>query len=286
MAYALRFRVDGQPAGEVVRFGIVPPFYQRGWFLGLMVLLAGGAGYLYFRWRLRVQARTNQLLVDKIQLESNLRQSRLAAIKSQMNPHFLFNALNTIQSFIVTEDTARASGYLSKFSKLTRKVLEMSEQEYITLAEELDMQQVYLSLEKMRFENLEFRIDVSPELQPQTILIPAMILQPYVENAIRHGLLHKRGERLLRISISPLNADTLLMEVDDNGVGRKLSAELNQIKNKDHVSFATGANQQRLDLLNEGRTEKTVVFLDKTDAQGQPCGTTVRIILPIGRKSA
>lgn len=221
-------------------------------------------------------------MIDKINLEKNLNQSTLKAIKSQMNPHFFYNALNTIQSYILANDKKQAVNYLSKFSSLTRTILEMSEKENISLAEEIKTMSLYLDIEKARFnEDFEYEIKMLKISDPDQLKIPAMLLQPYIENAVKHGLLHKNGRKELQI-IFEKNDDRLSIHIDDNGIGMKKSAELNAIKNKNHRSFATGAMQTRIDLLNKNKADKiTIEYIDKLNAAQQSLGTTVIIQIPV-----
>ncbi|HEY8365573.1 MAG TPA: histidine kinase, partial [Bacteroidia bacterium] len=208
--------------------------------------------------------------------------SILASCKSQMNPHFFYNALNTIQAYIFVNDKKKASNYLSKFSKLTRLILEMSERENISLREELEALKLYLDLEKMRFsDSFEYEIKVSSDIVQDSVEFPPMLLQPYVENAVKHGLLHKQGEKSINIKFAR-KEDILIVEIEDNGIGRKRSAELNAIKNKKHQSFSTQANEKRLEILNEGRKAKIAVeYVDKLSNEGNPLGTLVRLYIPI-----
>jgi LytS/YehU family sensor histidine kinase len=222
------------------------------------------------------EQKQNDLLAQKIELEQELHQSMLSSIKSQMNPHFLFNALNTIQSYIYTNEKENASLYLGKFSELTRTILDMSNKPKVTLAEEIKALQLYVELEELRFENkliCNFNIDKS--ISTETVYIPSMLIQPYVENAIKHGLMHQRNQWLLSISFVQ-HQNALEVTIDDNGVGRKASAAINQQKNRKYQSFATGANQKRLDILNKGLKQSIAIqTIDKVDASGQALGTTI-----------
>ena len=208
--------------------------------------------------------------------------SALKAIKSQMNPHFFYNALNTIQSYILANDKKQAVNYLSKFSQLTRTILEMSEKENISLAEEIKTMNLYLEIEKARFdEDFEYEIITDKTLDLELIKIPSMLLQPYVENAVKHGLLHKKGSKTLKI-IFEKKQSMLHIEINDNGIGRQKSSELNAIKNKNHNSFATEAMQNRIELLNKNKIEKiTINYIDKLNPNQQSTGTNVVIEIPI-----
>lgn len=266
---------------KTLKFTIKKPIWQIHWFwIGVIVVLLIIAYFIYKTRLKQLQAR-NRLLVEKIELEKNLNKSVLTSIKAQMNPHFFYNALNTIQSFIFADDKKNASTYLSKFSKLTRLILEMSEKEQIALSEEIMALGLYLDIEKIRFNNkLEYRITVDENLNPDLIKIPPMLIQPYVENSIKHGLLHKKDDCQLSIDFKR-GANGITIIIDDNGIGRAKSAQLNLIKENKHQPFATNANQKRLEILNQDRKKQVVEFIDKTDEQGNSKGTTVIISLPL-----
>ena len=194
-----------------------------------------------------------------------------------MNPHFFFNALNTLQSYILSNEKTEAISYLSKFSKLTRSILEMSEMDTIPIEEEIQTLKNYLDLEKGRFNgDFSYHIELDDSLNGLEYSIPTLLLQPFVENAIKHGLLHKTGKK--NLSIAFINQDQFIkIIVDDDGIGRERSAELNNIKNASHISFATQSLQQRIELLNINKKDKiTLTYTDKHNKQG----TTVTLLIP------
>ena len=201
-----------------------------------------------------------------------------------MNPHFFYNALNTIQAYIFTNEKQKANAYLAKFSKLTRNVLEMSEKETISLNEEIEALKLYLELEKMRFsDQFNFDIVLENSLDKENIEFPPMLIQPYVENAIKHGLLHKKGEKELMITFRK-EQNLLIVLIDDNGIGRKRSKELNRIKSEKHQSFSSDANEKRLEILNKNAKSKAEIvlkFIDKQDINGVAIGTTVILSIPL-----
>ena len=261
---------------------IAAPFYKKPIFIILVAALLLLGLYFYFQQKLRREKKSNDLLAQKIKLEQELQQSMLASIKSQMNPHFLFNALNTVQSYIYTNDKENASQYLGKFSELTRMILTMSNKEKVSLAEELKALQLYLDLEYLRFEDkLIYTITVADTISNETIYIPSMLIQPYVENAIKHGLMHQKNKWLLQLNFMQLH-NSIIVTIDDNGVGRKASEAINQQRYKSHTSFATEANQKRLTILNKG-LQQTIALLitDKIDEFGYAQGTTVTLTIPI-----
>lgn len=280
--YTIRFK--GLVAGtwkqfENIQFQINPPFWSSTWFIVGSMLLLFSVSFLYYRFQLRSLKVRNELINEKIQLESDLNNSLLSSIKSQMNPHFIFNALNTIQAYIFMNERDKATGYLSKFSKLTRAILQMSEKEKIRLSEELEALTLYLELEKMRFqEGFEYVIDVK-EVDVEVVQIPSMLIQPFVENAIKHGLLHHPEEKRLRISIYQ-KAGNLYIEIDDNGIGRKRAEELKKQRNRYHESFSSQANEKRLKLLSRN-TILSIQYIDKFNEYNQPTGTTVLLIIEL-----
>ncbi len=281
--YKIEFKLNNFPIEKkFISFSIAKPYWEQSWFILITILAGSSLLFLYYKWRVKSLQKQNGLLLEKIELEKNLGQSMLIAIKSQMNPHFFYNALNTIQSYIFSNDKKQAASYLNKFSKLTRLILEMSEKETVVLEEEIKALLLYLELEKGRFEDdFNFSINIDPSVDKDMIRIPSMMIQPYVENAIKHGLLHKKGNKELNISFVQ-HTNELVIIVSDNGIGRKQSNELNKIRKDRHSSFATGANLKRLEILNHGRANAIgVVYLDNYTESGLANGTTVNITIPL-----
>lgn len=264
-------------------FYINPFWYQTVWFkLGLILI---GFLFIYFiyLYRLNLHKKRNEELLAIESLNANLRQSQLKGIKAQMNPHFLFNSLNTIQSYILKNEKSKASVYLGKFSNLIRKVLNQSEEEYISLFSEIETLTIYLELEKMRFENvLEYEIVQSENLNKELSYIPSMIIQPFIENALKHGLIHKKENRKLLIQISnEANSKEIVCTIEDNGIGREASARMNKFKLQ-HQSFASEATIKRIQLLNQGKKSKIEVeIIDLKDSHQEPIGTKVILKIPV-----
>ncbi|WP_396145181.1 histidine kinase [Flavobacterium sp.] len=266
---------------QQIKFEIKKPFWLSNFFIFISSLLFLLLFFSFYKYQIRKIEKQNQMLLEKNELEKNLNLSTLKAIKSQMNPHFFYNALNTIQSYILANDKKQAVNYLSKFSSLTRNILEMTEKEFISINEEITTMSLYLDIEKARFDK-DFEYEINTEnISDLEHKIPSMLLQPYIENAVKHGLLHKNGLKKLLITFSK-DGDKIKIEIDDNGIGRQKSAELNAIKNKNHNSFATNAMQNRIDLLNKNNKNKiTIDFIDKMNQSQQSLGTTVVIEIPI-----
>jgi ligand-binding sensor domain-containing protein len=269
---------DGQPSSASIHLPIRirVPFWLEGWFLLLGGALLVGLSYALYRFRIGVLRRRDRL-------ENELRASKLAALRAQMNPHFMFNSLNSIQEFVLINDKRSANLYLSKFASLMRLILDHSNKDLIPLDEEILLLRLYLDLESMRFDGrIETMFQFEPQLSNQGIQLPSMIVQPFVENAFKHGLLHKEGPGKLRLALSLQQPDTLRVEVEDDGVGRKRAQSIQAARPKYHESFSTGAAHTRLALLNLRRSRKIgVVYEDLEDENGNALGTRVILLLPI-----
>ncbi|WP_396188702.1 histidine kinase [Flavobacterium sp.] len=265
-----------------LKIEIEKPFWLTSTFILLIFTLCFSIVFWLYQWQIRKIKRHNQLILDKINLEKNVNQSKLKAIKSQMNPHFFYNALNTLQSYILSNEKKEAIEYLSKFSNLTRTILEMTEKDWVTIADEIKTLTLYLEIEKVRFEkDFSFSISTDSKLDIENIKIPSMLLQPFVENAVKHGLLHQSGSKILSIHFKLTN-ENIIVIIDDNGIGRQKSEVLNSIKNKKHQSFATHALQNRINLINQyNQNNIAIEIIDKTHPNDQPTGTKVIIKIPL-----
>lgn len=278
--YLIEFRLGSNNDFPVqqIKFKICKALWQRYYFWGSIALLITFLGIFYYQRQTQILKKNNELEIEKLALENNLRNSMLTSLRAQMNPHFFYNALNSIQAFIFSDDRKNAATYLAKFAKLTRMTLQMSEKQSVSLSEELTALTLYLELEKVRFEDdFSYEFQIAPELNPDMLKIPAMIVQPYVENAIKHGLLHKKGEKKLKISLF-WEAQQLLIWIEDNGIGRKRSYEINAARQDKYPSFATEANSKRIELLNKGGENIQLQYIDKEDSLGQAQGTIVKIV--------
>ncbi len=215
---------------------------------------------------------------QRLELYNIILETELRVNRALMNPHFVFNSLNALQNFILKNENDRANNYLVKFSKLMRKILENNMSDNIPLEMEIDLLQKYLEIEDLRFEeNIEHTIYVDPAVKPSTIKIPIMMLQPFIENAIWHGLLKKQGAKTLNISFFLHDPDHIECIIEDNGIGRKKSETYNLEKK----SLGIGFVEQRLKLFN--KIHKLNCSLLIQDKAGES-GTLVKIILPILNK--
>ena len=218
----------------------------------------------------------------KNELQQRILEAEQKAIRSQMNPHFIFNALNSIQRFIVENDTLSANEYLAKFGKLIRRILDNSKHKLITIDDELQTLKLYLELESLRFENrFEYTIEVEEKIDTHNSQIPPMLIQPYLENAIWHGLMHKEEKGKLEIKMK-LENDFIFCSIEDNGVGRKKAMELKTKHKPDHKSSGMQLTQERLEIFNAMKTQKLDIrILDLTDEKNEPGGTRVEIKIPV-----
>ncbi len=265
-----------------LKFSIAKPWWLRWWFLILALLFLSGIVYFLFKMRLKANQKKLRDELGKSRLQEELRQSQLVSLKAQMNPHFMFNALNSIQEFILTNDKRKANTYMGKFADLMRMTLDMSNKKLIDLTDEIKVLELYLELEALRFEeHFTYKLTTDDKVRNADIQLPSMLIQPYVENAIKHGLLHKQGEKELSVSFTIEEQNILSCTIADNGIGRKRSNEINTMRKVQYTSFATGATQKRLELLNHERQQTIAVkYDDLEDNNGISQGTKVSIKIP------
>jgi len=258
---------------------ILPPFWQRWWFYVLVILSVLISTYGIFRWRLNTLRKRQLTELSQLKLKHALRLTQQHALKAQMNPHFLFNVLNSIKGFIYENDKKNATKYLNEFSSLVRKVLELSAKPKVTLEEELEALSLYIDLEAMLLEHdFTYTLDIDQNIDTRGISIPALLIQPYVENAFKHGLRHKKGPKILTIAIAYQHEDSLLyIRISDNGIGRNAAEKINQSLQREHESFASGAIKKRIDLLNFERKDVIGVEIQDIFEGTTPTGTTVSI---------
>ncbi len=232
---------------------------------------------------LLVWQRRRNLKTAKNRLDNNrkLHEMEIRTLKSQMNPHFIFNSLNSIQEFIMTGQNGKAELYLSKFSKLIRDLLESNANESLTLKEEVEILKGYIEMEMLRFDNsFSYSIEINEHINKNQIKLPHLMIQPFIENAIWHGILARKGAGKITINFDLDTDSTLKCTVDDNGIGRKASQKIeNTFKKK---SLALSIVKQRLDLMAQSlKVNCSVEIIDKTDETGESAGTKVILILPI-----
>lgn len=260
-------------------FTVTPPVWQRWWFILSEFLFMALIIIVVFRVRLN-QLKKEQERETRTQIE--ISKNELKALRAQMNPHFLFNSLNSIQQFILTHKEDEAVFYLNKFARLMRMILNNSEKPSVTLKEEIDALKIYVELEKMRFSNkFDYEITVAENIDTEYEQIPTMLLQPFVENAILHGLTPGQKQGMLKINFLVRN-NFIHAIVEDNGIGRKKSNEMNKDSHRSHASMGMKITQDRLKLM--GSVQQTTFnarIIDLTDKDGNAAGTRVEITWPV-----
>lgn len=219
-----------------------------------------------------------------MELQVKMAESRLMNLRLQMNPHFLFNALSSIQLLIVSEQTNKAYKYLTVFSNFLRTLLKYADQSFILLDEEIRILRMYIELEALRFDDsFAYEIYVDPNIENDEVLIPTLLLQPFIENAIWHGLLHKNGNKKLSISFQDVNDDYMLCIIEDNGIGREAAKQFKngQLSSVVHESKGISIVEERLKLFAQKNGKPThLLFEDLTDEINEAVGTRVTITLP------
>ena len=266
-----------QPA--TLNFTIKPHFTSEIWFLALCGLSLLSIVYLSIRFYFR---RRERIILEKNSIERKISELRLQSLQAQMNPHFIFNCLNTIQQFVNKEDKTAANDYLAKFAFLVRNYLNSSDSQFITLDKELEILKIYIELEHMRFhDKFTFEITVQPDVDTSSYKIPALLLQPYVENAIKHGLLlnQKTQNNKLSISINK-HGEAIKCSILDNGIGRVNSRIINENKKLIYKSMGTQISNQRIELIRSMKLGYiTENIIDLYDENNEACGTLVELII-------
>lgn len=258
---------------------IITPLWYHTWvFRSVCLALCFILIWYLISRRIRWIRRRHEVEKKMLDIEKQLYDTELQALRLQMNPHFIFNTLNSIQSFILENDTDRAVDYLGKFSQLIRLILVNSKEPMITVKEELKALRYYLDLEKLRFnDKFDYTIEIDPQVDEEFVEIPTMIIQPYVENAIIHGLLHKDGKGHLDLKIRP-GGDHILWIIQDDGIGRERAMEIKKASGLHRKSRGMLITMERLEALNKKDKEQfSVEVFDLKDAAGNPTGTRVEL---------
>ncbi|MFM9944935.1 MAG: histidine kinase, partial [Bacteroidia bacterium] len=256
-------------------FTIDSPLYAKPWFIISSMILFFLLVFLIYRRQLNIQKQKSKQI-------NELNLSKLTAIQSQMNPHFIFNSLNSIQDLVLQQNASKAYDSIGKFALLIRKIMYHSEKEFIDIEEELSILNVYLEMELLRLKK-DFIYEINSH-DIADIEIPPMLIQPYIENAIKHGLLHKTGEKKLVIEMK-LEDDVFVCEITDNGIGRKKSAEIKERQNKMYESFSGNSLNKRLDILKKHFGGNFgVEIIDLVDHDNNATGTKVILKAPYKQK--
>jgi ligand-binding sensor domain-containing protein len=267
-------------------FTILPPWWETWWFrltAGLLILIAF---YAVIRWRLhrkfRLQLEHSAKEKQMAELQKQKTELEMQALRAQMNPHFIFNSLNSINRFILQNDKLQASEYLTKFSRLVRLTLQNSQASFISLESELEALQLYLDLESIRFDHhFDYTITVANDIDSSLVKVPPLIIQPYAENAIWHGLMHKQEKGHLDIKVIEQD-DLLLCKIIDDGVGRKKASELKSKSASTHRSMGMRITADRIALLHQKKQITPYVTIkDLILPDGRAGGTEVTLKIPV-----
>jgi LytS/YehU family sensor histidine kinase len=271
----------GKWGAKIKRLNITihPPFWKTWWFLLMCAMAFATIVYLVIYYRLKGISNEQK---KQLHFERQAMELEAQALRVQMNPHFIFNCLNSIQLFVMQRDYEYAQKSLSVFSYLIRKTLDFSRRNFISLADEIAYLSTYLGLEKMRFENkMEYNLIVDPAIATAELEIPAMLLQPYVENAVKYGMTNADypiGK--LMICFNQIESDMLECLIDDNGIGIARSKEIRTLPTH-HQSSGMEISANRAELLNKMyNTGIHIDIIDKSENNPLESGTIVRILIP------
>lgn len=254
-------------------FSILSPLYLRWWFILGISLLVIFIITLIYRYQLKIQRRKSEMI-------NELNLSKLTAIQSQMNPHFIFNALNSIQDLVLKGDIDNSYTFITKFSNLVRRTLNYSDKDFVDFEQEIKLLELYLSLEKLRFKKeLDYSITIDNNAD---IMIPPLLVQPFIENALVHGLLHKEGSK--KLSIHFKMEESLICIIEDNGVGREKAKAIKTRQRSEHESFSGKAIQKRFEILSNVMNRKFGYEYEDLYENGLPVGTRVKLTIPVKHK--
>lgn len=261
-----------------VKFFIAKPFWTRWWFRIAMILFFAGIVAAIIYWRVKNVIHEEQ---EKVKVSGMMGELELKALRAQMNPHFIFNSLNSIQDFVLNHQGMEAAKYLSKFARLVRMILDNSEFTFITISQKIEFLRLYIELESLRMDNgFEFHLslDRSVNMDDQ---IPTMVIQPYVENAIWHGLQYKKSHRVLKLHLTTEDEGFVKCTIEDNGIGREEALKIKKQKGKTHESKAMKITDERIEILKKLYGFGPSVEIIDLFEDGIACGTKVILKLPI-----
>lgn len=254
--------------------------------IAILVLISIGLLINYKRLKtIRKQKEELDEAYHELELSKNdkILASNLKALQAQMNPHFIFNALNSIQTLVLQGNVDSSYDYINKFATLIRETLNSSEQEYISLKKEIETLETYLKLEKLRFrEDFDFEINYPTEIPDREI--PPMLIQPFIENAVKHGLFHKETDRKLQVHMHV--EDALICVIEDNGIGRKAAQKINQQRNTKHQSYAISSIKKRLNMMQEKLKITIGLEYEDLEENGIATGTRVTLRIPFADHSS
>ncbi len=267
-------------ANNEISMYIIPPFWQRWWFIAAMAVVLAIIIHALYWLRLK-QVREKEKI--KSEYNQKIAEIEMKALRAQMNPHFIFNCLNSINRYIVKSDHATASLYLTRFSKLIRLILDNSNSKNVLLSNELEALKIYIEMESLRFNNkFTYNITLDKEVGVDIMEVPPLMIQPYVENAIWHGLLHKEASGHLSINISMLGDNMLQCVIEDDGVGREKAKEYKSKSATTKKSLGMKLTEDRISILNKHHSPNaSITIVDLVAPDGEAAGTRVILKIPV-----
>ena len=268
-----RSKLSDWSPSKTIQFNIKRAFWTTWWFYALIIGLISFGSYLISKRRMNEVRTISKMKTKMAELENE-------ALRAQMNPHFIFNSLNSIKSYIIHEKKEEAADYLTNFSELIRLVLSNSRNKLIPLEKEIEALDLYMDIENLRLDNkFSYQWNIDKRINTGSVAIPPLSIQPFVENAIWHGFVHKKDKGELTINIERLE-NKVLLEIIDNGVGRKMSAQIEK-ENKRRKSFGILLTKKRLSMDESGIQETNIQIIDLYDDEEKPRGTKIKILIPL-----
>ncbi|HRN55279.1 MAG TPA: histidine kinase [Agriterribacter sp.] len=272
---------------------VSPQYIALTWILlfVVIVLMNTGlaAGIFFANWQRSVKEKAKaeeekkNTELELIQMKQKQSEIEMKALRAQMNPHFIFNSLNSINKYILKNDHVNASRYLTRFAKLIRLILDNSNSKEIALSDELEALKLYIEMELLRFTNkFTYGISVDENVSPDTLQVPPLVIQPYVENAIWHGLLHKEADGRLNVSVKKTTDNMLQCSIEDNGIGRSKAMEMKSKSANANRSLGMKLTAERISMLNQYTSlNASIEIVDLVDNNGEASGTKVILKIPI-----
>ena len=268
----------GEPSVTYLHISTV--WWKTIWFWSLALIFISAITYFIYKWRIAQVRKEEQVKTD---YERELADVKMSALRAQMNPHFIFNSLNSIEFYIINNEQVTAVDYLGRFSRLIRLILQNSKSSKIPIKDELEALKIYMEMESMRFDNLfDYEVKMETGVDIEQIEVPPMVIQPYVENAIWHGLMQKKtGKGKIDLTLRQ-HKQSIICLIEDNGIGREASAKLKSKSGSKRKSFGMKITSDRLEMLNKlAGTDASVQIFDLKDDDGSASGTRVELVIPL-----
>jgi ligand-binding sensor domain-containing protein len=282
-SYELQIRASnkfGVPSNMIrIPFQVEKLLWEKNWFRVLVLLVTGAFIWLFVYYRIKKANKQND---EKIQISNRMAELEQRALKAQMNPHFIFNSLNSVQQYVIDKDLLGANKFITEFSRLIRLTLDISSKTKISIYEEISYLTTYLELEKTKFEDkFTYSLVIAPDMDAGEWFIPPMILQPYVENSIRHGVRYRRDKQgHIKISFL-LDAQYLVCQVEDNGVGRKKAGEYKSEMPIEYQSKGMTLTARRIEMFNQSNDTPVLIEIEDLELGNKPAGTRVTLRFPM-----